>query len=474
MNGDGVIYFNMGVGHVERLAASLDSLRRHWGGPVSILNVGDVPPPLREAASLYRAGIVEIDDQGFSALATKVFVLRSTPFDRTVFLDADTIVCTPIDEFFEMLGDRDFVFTHFAGWKASGNIVRRRIERLRKAAIVDGELIDRALREPAINVGTFVYRKNAFLEPWFDLTARASRARVFIPDETVAQAHLPLLNYRLAPPEWGVSVRFEVGAERRRIVHYHGNKHDGRYPLCDLWRRHRDAAAAAIRLPLKKSDHRATLVVAVDRGYLETLKQNFPTWGFASQRPMAVIYHGVERSELDFLGPHPRLVPWDMPGVGQRERMLTSFVKLAPFVVDTDHWIKLDVDCRAEPGAALFSSRIWYRYDLVSHRWGYTKPGRWLCELEDWGDEAIGGDRLLSPEQHAEALAAKRYRFPRIQSFACLHRTEFSRYAAGLCGDRLPVPSHDTFIWYVAIRSGKSIRRENIKKWGYSHGKKVR
>jgi len=214
------------------------------------------------------------------------------------------------------------------------------------------------------------------------------------------------------------------------------------------------------------------LVVAVDEGCVDTLRLNFQSWEFASQRPMVVIHDAeLDPGKLAFLGDHPQLIPWEMGGVSQREKMLTSFVKLAPEAVKTKFWIKLDADCRADPGAKLFASKTWYKYDLVSHRWGYTKPGKWLCTLEEWGDAAVGSKRLFTVEQHRDALGAKCFHHSRIQSFACLHRTEFTKYAASLCGERMPVPSHDTYLWYVAERSARKIRRVNIKKWGFSHGR---
>jgi len=472
-----------------------------------MFNEGPADPILVNACTCLNVGLVEFPSYGLKVLATKIKILELAPYDETFFLDADILVVGEIDDYFDMLSGRDFVFTNFAGWKSDGNIIGNRMRKW--SADFTEEQIKKALAfGPAINVGTFAFRKgHSFLQRWADLTKIGTEQKLFIPDEVIAQIMLPELNCHVAGPEWGVSVKFGRDMPNNRIIHYHGRKHaQADLPLCQLWkdmywsirslygingyygdkkvrRLHKWmsqlGASAEAPSPVSPAvteapealDLRATLVIAVNEKYLNKLKANYPTWSnFATRYPVLVIYNGVNLEQLSFIKGQVRFVEWNMDVETDRERMLSSFVLCAPFNVDTPFWIKLDVDVMAKRNdCTLFSSKQWYDYDLVGHRWGYTKPGKWIKMLEEWADAHpafANAKRLFTDEQLVEVEQQKRYGHKRIASFVCLHNTEFTRMAAKLAGDRLPVPSHDTYLWYVATRLGYKIKRTNIKKWG--------
>ncbi len=472
----GVVYFNVGKACLERLVVSLHSLRQHWRGAVCVLNAGAPDPILERACRNCDALLSVIPDTGLRPLVAKVASLPHSPFAETVFLDADTLVVGPLDEFFALLSGAPFVFTRFADWQAGSGIVRKRMDAWRGSGIVPDALIDRARSHPAINVGTFAYRKHPFLEHWREMAALGAQRRLFIPDEIAAQIHLPELDHALAPAEFGVSVRHGRSSPDNRVIHYHGRKHARHFPLCALWKKARSALDA---LYPDFSGHPApsdtalpaTVVTAVDRAYLKTFRANALGWGFLSEHPLLVIARDIAPCELDFLrAASVRIHPWNWsaPG-GNRESMLTAFVKLVPQIVETPFWIKLDADCAASEGARLFPEIGDGEYDVVGHRWGYTKPGAWLRTLEDWGDNALGSPRLFTEKELSAADRAIRYRHERIQSFVCRYRTAFTREAAALTGERLPVPSEDTYHWYVAKRLGRPILRVNAKQWGLRH-----
>ena len=60
-------------------------------------------------------------------------------------------------------------------------------------------------------------------------------------------------------------------------------------------------------------------------------------------------------------------------------------------------------------------------------------------------------------------VEGRKYWHPRVASFVQFHRSDFVRTAAEMAGGRLPVPSHDTYLWYVANRLGLPIMRTNFK-----------
>ena len=87
-----------------------------------------------------------------------------------------------------------------------------------------------------------------------------------------------------------------------------------------------------------------------------------------------------------------------------------------------------------------------FEYDLVGHRWGYTRPGYWVDQLEDF----YAG----RPVDRSGTGRPKRFH-NRISSFICMHRTAFWKAAVEKIGPRLPVPSHDTTAWFYADKMGK-------------------
>jgi len=114
--------------------------------------------------------------------------------------------------------------------------------------------------------------------------------------------------------------------------------------------------------------------------------------------------------------------------------------------------LKIDADAYFCDGQDIILDHF-YEHDLAGHKWKYTKPGKWICDLDDWAfDEDLDGDAYLSEDKRKEAEASKRYGHRRIASFVCLHNTEFTKEASEFVKDRMPVPSHDTYFWYMAER----------------------
>jgi hypothetical protein len=132
--------------------------------------------------------------------------------------------------------------------------------------------------------------------------------------------------------------------------------------------------------------------------------------------------------------------------------MLSCFVLAAPNEVKTPYWLKIDADAYFSDSQDLILDHF-YEYDLAGHKWKYTKPGQWICDLDDWAfEEDLDGDAYLDDEQREEASASRRFGHKRIASFVCLHKTEFTKEILEAVGKRLPVPSHDTLLWYLAER----------------------
>ena len=222
--------------------------------------------------------------------------------------------------------------------------------------------------------------------------------------------------------------------------------------------------------------HEITYVTAVNEKYLDRLKKNYPLWMKVKgvrKKPFIVFARPDVIDKLTFLNRRATIIPWAYglkEGYSERESMLTAFIKAIGENVKTPYWCKIDADSTPKVSVYEWDKVIdnpW-DYDIIGNRWGYTKSKggyekkHFLNILDEWWNIAMGHEPLFPPNLPYE----KRYSHKRIASYICLHKTEFSKEVAELVGDnRLPIPSHDTLIWYIATRLGKKIGGVNMRRY---------
>lgn len=488
----GVIYFNLGTKCILRAIVSIHSLRKYYDGPITIISTGDDSNELCDR--LFKNSDINIVKAIFPkslegkncVYLKKASVNDWTPYDISVFLDADTLVRGPIDELFELAEKHDFIVPQFTHWTTvKTKAIKRRIKGWEE---VYPELMDAAYSfGPAVNCGVFAFKKDTdFVVNWCD-GIKPGRNN-FIPDETGMQVILHKYKHFVCDQKYNVSCKYsDPYDDDTRIIHYHGRKHcrlndDGKIQYGgDLWLQEHKETLDEDFLNISKApedrmfrkyknfkpkrqinDKRITIVTAVNPPYLEKLKLTLPTWQRKPQLkdcPLVVFHNGFENPDQDLsfikevTGRKVKLVEWNMKNAeSPRELMLSAFVLGAPYEVETPYWLKIDGDAYFTNDDDIVLDHF-YEYDLAGHKWKYTKPGKWICDLDDWAfNMDIDGDNYLSEDQRSEAESSKRFGHKRIASFVCLHQTEFTKEAAEAAGDKLPVPSHDTYLWYMAER----------------------
>lgn len=225
-----------------------------------------------------------------------------------------------------------------------------------------------------------------------------------------------------------------------------------------------------------------TITIAVDRQHLEELRLSAVTWRAHRpeffNKPWLFLSDGVSEKEIrDALGQLIELPPvrvaqvnpqWDY--WGQREKMLSSFVFYAPHYVKTPYFLKLDVDAMATFPCPWLDPK-WFAGNpvFVSQKWGYTKPGGWLDELDRWAD-IHPDERLRGGAAPHRVMGESVAKSARIISWCCFIQTEFAHRLASYCAPRLPVPSQDTTMWYVAERLGEHFARVRFPGWHHAGG----
>jgi len=219
-----------------------------------------------------------------------------------------------------------------------------------------------------------------------------------------------------------------------------------------------------------------TIVTAVSKGYEEKLLLTVPTWKIKPQfadKPMILFTHGIPNPEKTFgsIWKDIKIIQWNMAKYDTiRELMLSSFVIGTSEYVETSHWIKIDSDTFFTNDMNIFDASD-FNYDLVGNSWGYTRPLSFIQNLQEWAEfNHIPGNRIEfgQPIINPDKPDKTKYKHSRISSFICLHKSDFVREANSYLSDKkLPIPSHDTFLWYLAERlPNRTWKRKKIKHFG--------
>ena len=385
---NGVIYLNQGEKCLIRLLTSIYSLRKHYMGNVTVMQYGVYPPFLKDMLTNMNVNMLCSDDTSIHPLVRKASLWRETPYDVTLFIDADTLVVKPIDIVFKKVLRSKFAVYQFAGWKSSGGMISARIEGF-KGCLTEKELKDAINYGSAVNTGIFAFTKDAPILPfWEALTRKGAEHNCSrIPDEIACQILLPKFPVKILPPEWGVSPKYDTAKfkDNAVIYHYHGQKHClPELPLCREWENTYKEMVDRFAIPELKTnwgdkrlgrfqkklfgeikpqrkitevinsdkpvsqDNETTYVTAVNSAYLEKLKKNYPLWmkvrGIRKKK-FIVFARPDCMDKLTFLNERATVIPWEYglkEGYSEREGMLTAFVRGVAEHVKTPYWCKID------------------------------------------------------------------------------------------------------------------------------------
>lgn len=237
----GVCYMLTGTAHAAQLCVSLRSLRRHWLGKVCIIaGCAESHALACKIADDRRAGGVlvvrwDAPRQRNAGYGNKAELPRLSPFLRTVFLDADTLVAGEIAPIFPA-DESELVITQFSDWVSTGNKMRKRIEGWREVAAAD---VDRMLLGPfaktgtpggwpAINTGVIGFGRAApFANRWREL---CQKRLCFICDELAMQLLFPDFKHRVLSQHYNASPTYcpeswRVPGDKSAVIwHGHGSR----------------------------------------------------------------------------------------------------------------------------------------------------------------------------------------------------------------------------------------------------------
>ncbi len=225
---NGVIYLVVGSKRNVVAVVSLWALRKFYRGPICVLSSESpdghavakrITEDKRLSLDLRLIPIVPVRKHSMNV--TKTWLHRYSPFEKTIFLDADTIPMTDFEELWPKT--TEMVLTRFANWNNDGPKIKSRVEWWKG---IRPDLVDKCLAKTnaAVNTGVFGFtRDSEMLESWHQLTL--SGYHTFICDEIAAQLIYPDFEHRMLDDRFNCSSCFGVNKNDVRIWHCHGGKH---------------------------------------------------------------------------------------------------------------------------------------------------------------------------------------------------------------------------------------------------------
>jgi len=244
MRSRGVNYLLTSPRCARVLLVSVDSLRKHYDGNVTIFATDDSRECAAIVADQYRCAVRSIPPidtfpnsvsyKHYQYTLVKTAINLWTDYDSTVFLDADTIVLGPIDALFDV--ELGFVARGMLLDESSAATrMRRAIKRLRYCSPVVEPLSQRTIVAdiPWVNSGVYTFASNhPAIREWFYLTMGLAAYRVH--EE---------LTFTLLIPDWKEDITFldpawnavhTSGYWFKAIIRHYPDK---RWHRCGTWRR---------------------------------------------------------------------------------------------------------------------------------------------------------------------------------------------------------------------------------------------
>ena len=246
-----------------------------------------------------------------------------------------------------------------------------------------------------------------------------------------------------------------------------------------------------------------TVIVGIDQATSRQLLISAPTWKRHRPEmwtwPWVIFYDwqapdGLHRDDVWKIAQHlglndVKIVSWpihilrtDLPQYEtQREKMVTGFVYVPESAVETEWCVKIDCDSVASGGKP-WPLMEWFENDnvLIASGWGYTKNKggggtiqEWAEKLERFGDAAFARMPRVGLKDKINVRGTK-INMSRIASWICFQNVmwlkdmaeRLSKYSGW---NKIPVPSHDTVLWYCAERGKYRYLSAKQKRFDWSN-----
>ncbi|MCA9265809.1 MAG: hypothetical protein KDA60_18230 [Planctomycetales bacterium] len=245
----GVVYLLTSNQLAARLVVSVYSLRRWYSGPICLFSTRPESHELGEICAhdprlaVEHRTIPERPGRGHtSAYLTKTATMLKSPYDQSLFLDADTLVAGDIRPLFDSLEEGEVTATAFCEGLTTDAHFQEQLEKWRTL----GDPAHLAFRVPsliwgvshfsypAINVGVFAVRRDAAILPHWDALTLAAH-NMPLPEEIALQLLLPEFDHSILAMKYNCHPMAYRGGDDVRIWHFAGATHLDHDPSRALW-----------------------------------------------------------------------------------------------------------------------------------------------------------------------------------------------------------------------------------------------
>jgi len=236
---NGVVYYVSGMSYLEPLYVSVWSLRQYYTGLVCVFATSDVYCIVKEGledlvdtqliADAQDTDPTRRDKPTVFQCVNKCFAASQSPFDKTVFLDCDTLIESNIDELFQP----DIVLTTtYVGGKPttlngqSPNALRvlDKLNRIRENSCILRPLIHRTFEvdPPLVNVGVFtVSNRTTFMREWLYLSMVCAQWNIWEEMAAIAMMGDWIRKVTFFGSEWNAARKIsDEWAKPKKIRHF--------------------------------------------------------------------------------------------------------------------------------------------------------------------------------------------------------------------------------------------------------------
>lgn len=141
---EGIVYVAFGDSYLDEAENSAESVKQYSDIPIAVIT------NCQPSAAFFDE-IITVDSVSGS-FATKVEYMAKSPFDKTIYLDTDTIVCGDISDLFSILEAFDIAAKHKSGFYPTGPIEYPHVPE----------------SFPEYNTGVIAFRSNSDVDDFFE------------------------------------------------------------------------------------------------------------------------------------------------------------------------------------------------------------------------------------------------------------------------------------------------------------------
>jgi len=222
---NGILYFNTGRSCLIRLIVSLYTLRQHYKGVAALIYTDKIEPEYSSIIKEFNLELIKGEEASIGknkTLLEKCLLYKKTPFENSIFLDADTIVFSDPSELFDLAFTNEFVVTRFSNWLVRGLIAERVLAW--KEIFPEQVKIILEKEGPAFNTGVFAFNKQSkFCKEWYKFALQGRTT--YIPDEISCQMFLLHYPHIIVEDSFNASCKYPNPSGVIKIMHFHGKKH---------------------------------------------------------------------------------------------------------------------------------------------------------------------------------------------------------------------------------------------------------